>query len=618
MSDLTGSGNVDENALKKTMDQEQAVAQNIVERCLEMLRRDPGWAEIVKMWSMHDRVGLAWKRYDRLEWIHGANERKMYGTIAMMKSHELELRPKSHAPTTTSTRKGKKLTEPAPVEGFLIRLTSQKGAHQKMGKLFYKRLYFSTHNQYLVFSRPAKAYPPPPPNLPVSSNPDGPDAHEIAQKIPLVYAVNPYPIHDGKVKWLAHNQHHHVDVAQRDDDAHDEAERNLNIVLDSDGFIDMCDIKKVRKIHRGATPADDNIEEGSDVDFDEDVDDTATDDGTTTELEDERCFELLLNNGLVVRLQAYDKTTMREWKKRLRELVRYWKHRVTEEMEFYKVTRKQNLEELRIDEDAEATMGQFAKKWEVTQTYASPELYNMCGISCCRTIHLSGSLYRKPRLHSSFALASVLLVPGHLLVYSPRLRSRTGRDIPTIHHERQSALDLDLSQCYLYSGLLTENELLYTNKTFDSNRPGRSGLHRWYPDNSWRVSDEDVMCTFVLWYQRRKEWLRVPGSSAVKALAAMTGDDAETSISKNRRRRDSEASDREGGSSTRATLKRVSQLGVKGRSIVFKARSRAERDRWVLALSTEIDRLAGAEHVRLTTDNKMRDSAQQSGNSTTS
>lgn len=597
-------GSVDENALKKTMDEEQAAAFKITQKCLDMLCKDPSWAEILDTWLRHERIGLAWKRYDRLEWIHGANERKMYGTIAMQKTHELELRPKVHGSTVTHGKKGKPQEEPAPVEGFLIRLTSQKGVHQRMGKLFYKRLYFSTFDRYLVFSRPAKAFPPPPPKLPASHGNGVPSAQELADKVPLIYAVNPYPItEDKEIAWLAHSQHRMTDTKQHDEDAQDEADRTLSILLDCDGFINLTDVTKVRNIKLGATAADENLDDGDEVDFDEDVSDTMTDDGTTTDIDHKRTFELVLRNGLVIRLQSYDATTKKEWKKRLRKLVKYWKNRTADELTLYKSTRQRNLDLLGIDEDAEAYIGQFAKKWEVTQTYASPELYNMCGIACCRTIHMSGYLYRKPRLHSTFSMASVILVPGHLLVFSPTLRTRSGKDIPTIHHERQHSLDLDLSQCYLYSGLLTENDLLYTNKTFDSNRPGRHGLHRYYAEDQLRVSDEDVMCTFVLWYQRRKEWLRVPGSSAAKALAARTGDadtNAPQSYSQRRASAASGKEDEAGGAGKRARLKRVSQLGVKGRSIVFKARSRAERDRWVLALSTEIDRLAGAEDVRLT------------------
>ena len=36
-------------------------------------------------------------------------------------------------------------------------------------------------------------------------------------------------------------------------------------------------------------------------------------------------------------------------------------------------------------------------------------------------------------------------------------------------------------------------------------------------------------------------------------------------------------------------------MGTTGRSVVFKARSRAERDHWVLAIQTEIERLTARE-----------------------
>ena len=160
-----------EEAILKTMREEQAVAQALIRQCLDQLEDAPQWAAVLEAWTKNQRIGLAWKRYDRLEWIHGANERKMYGTIAMLKSHDLELRPKTHYPTTVVTRKKKKtLTEPVPVEGFLIRLTGQQGRAKRMGLMYHKHLYFASHDQYLVFSRPTKAIPPPPPRQPMSQN----------------------------------------------------------------------------------------------------------------------------------------------------------------------------------------------------------------------------------------------------------------------------------------------------------------------------------------------------------------------------------------------------------------------------------------------------------------
>lgn len=177
-------------AMVKSVQQEQAVAQDIIKRSIEMLGQTKDYAEVIKQWTESGRMGLAWKRYDRLEWIHGPNEQKMYGSIAMARTHELELRPKEHYPTTAKTKKENILEEPAPVEGFLIRLTSQRGVDKRLGRMFFKRLYFSTHDNYLVFSRPAKAVPPPPPKLPGSGGARIPSAREISEGTPLIYAVS--------------------------------------------------------------------------------------------------------------------------------------------------------------------------------------------------------------------------------------------------------------------------------------------------------------------------------------------------------------------------------------------------------------------------------------------
>ena len=59
------------------------------------------------------------------------------------------------------------------------------------------------------------------------------------------------------------------------------------------------------------------------------------------------------------------------------------------------------------------------------------------------------------------------------------------------------------------------------------------------------------------------------------------------------------AEEYQGEGKTRQRLKYVSQLGVPGRSIVFKTRSRAERDHWVLSVGMEIERLQQGEEVRV-------------------
>jgi hypothetical protein len=57
-----------EQAMLKTMQEEQAVAQSLIRKCLDQLQGAPEWGDILDSWTKHQRIGLAWKRYDRLEW----------------------------------------------------------------------------------------------------------------------------------------------------------------------------------------------------------------------------------------------------------------------------------------------------------------------------------------------------------------------------------------------------------------------------------------------------------------------------------------------------------------------------------------------------------------------
>lgn len=380
----------DEVATVKSLDVERAVANTIIKRCMKVLEESPQWGGVLDAWLKDEKMGLAWKRYDRLEWVHGANEQRMYGTIAMQKSYDLELRPKQHYPTKTKFDSGASIEEPPPVEGFLIRLTSQKGRFKRLGKMFYKRLYFSTHNQFLCYCRPAKALPPPPPRLTLCGNSKIPSAQQIINRTPLIYAIEPYPIEHGEITWLKHGN---VSSRQKhDQEAFIEAERTDNTLLQAEGYINLSHVIRVQHVWRGSSPADVNLDQGPDVDFHEPVSDTPRDDGKTDQFDDVRTFELVLKNGLIVRLQAYNEQTKQEWMTDLENLVHYWKERLADDMNTLKLTRQLNLRNLGIDEEMESELGQFAEKWEVTRAEASPQLFNMCGISCCRTITVCASI----------------------------------------------------------------------------------------------------------------------------------------------------------------------------------------------------------------------------------
>ncbi|OJJ44397.1 hypothetical protein ASPZODRAFT_72002 [Penicilliopsis zonata CBS 506.65] len=535
--------------------EEHFAASAIVRGCMKMLEGRSEWADVLKRWSRTEKMGLAWKRYDRLEWIVGVNAEKIYGSIAMQTSHELELRPRQHYSTAVH-EENTKTEEPSPIEGFLIRLTSQKGVHQRLNKMFFKRLYFFTQDHYLLFCRPAKAMPPAPPRSSLDNNSDVPSAQKILDTMPTSFDVDPYTIADGEISWLDNGNQQHVQG--HDEEAYVQFKRNIHNTSESDGFIDLCRVQEVRTVRRGSCSADPNMDQGPDIEFHPEQRDTPREDGSTNQFDDERTLELLLHNGLVVRLQAYNSSTRDEWMKRLDSLVKYWKKRTVADITELKAVRQRNLESLDIDEEMESFMGQFGRKWEVKKAVASPQIHNMCALSGCRTIKMSGQLYRKPKRRSTFRRCHLILTEGKLLIYHSALRKRNGTEIPSIHQEHE--MTIDLHDCYIYSGLLTDSDLLYSNQTFDSNHPGHHALPRVYlASDAYTSSDEDTAISFVIWQPRRRNLFRAPE----------VGEEGQT----------------------KKTLRQVSALGVHGRSIVFKARSRVEKDRWVLSIASEIDRL---------------------------
>ena len=363
--------------------EESRVATFIIQNCMEMLEGRSEWSEVLKEWSKSDKMSLAWRRYDRLEWVLGVNEENMYGSMGMQDTHELELRPRQHYPTYIKYE-GERNDEPAPLEGFLVRLTSQRGVHQRKNKMFFKRLYFFTQNQYLFFCRPAKSLPPPPPKLNATTVSNIPSSQQILNNMPLSYEIDPFPVHDDDVAWTFSGSKEYL--RRHDEEAYAQLHRNLHNTSNADGYIDLCRVKEVRKTQRDASPADPNIIQGPDVQYNPEAQDTRRDDGATGDFDEDRTFEMVLDNELVIRLQSYSMETRDEWIERAGSLAKYWRARIAADTEELKTVRRRNLEVLDIDEGVESHVGQFALKWEVKKAVTSPLLHNMCSLSDCRTI----------------------------------------------------------------------------------------------------------------------------------------------------------------------------------------------------------------------------------------
>jgi hypothetical protein len=106
-----------------------------------------------------------------------------------------------HYPTQVRLGVEKRLAEPVPIEGFLIRLTAATGRQVRFGKLFFKRLYFTSHDNLLFFCSPSKAAPPPPPQF--QQRPTSEDEEISTNEMPVMWASCPYRLNPArKIQWL--------------------------------------------------------------------------------------------------------------------------------------------------------------------------------------------------------------------------------------------------------------------------------------------------------------------------------------------------------------------------------------------------------------------------------
>lgn len=498
-----------------------------------------------------EKMGLAWRRYDRLEWIDENNEEGIYCSWVLRKTHDLEFRPKKSYPTVVTFEDGVEMEEPIPVEGYLVRLTRWLGSgirHQRRHRfdvLFYKKLYFHTHDNILFFSQPDKAVPPHP-----SSDYSGeePSADGAASSL-LAYEVAPFRTNgDGEIEWLQGNSNEE-EVKRHDRAALYETQRRVSMIVSADGFIDLCEIDCIRPVERNLEETDQNIGTENDESLKSCFTTDSSNSGEISTFDDSTVFEIVMLSGTIIRLQAYNEHNRDLWIMKLTELSKYWKRHVYEDVARINEVRQANLERLHVDEDIEPFVGEANPKWETSSGLASPSVYHISRLAWSRSISMRGILYQKATKHSSFRRYYVILCHGHLILYSVYYRSPTGDAKHRADHRRYQSIALD--NCYVYSGPITLGDLLVgRERWFDRTNPGSHAIPRVYPDGWKSAEDESYRC-FVLWFGKKR-----PVTNKKEK-----------------------------------TVRLINRLGVQGTSMVFLARSRQERDLWVLALNYEIERV---------------------------
>ena len=510
------------------------------------VNRVPGYEKWLENTS---RPWFCFRLYDRIEWVVNNSELFYIQNQLLKDSFRLEFRNMSSKTPTSGTRA---IKAPTPIEGFLSRLSNTNGHERSLWRSFHKVLYFYSCKNLLFFTKYYRAEPP------ISQ-----DVEEELLSTEGIYEHSPYPIDENHhITWLKDK-----DFESRDLAALTELERRSQQIIKAQALIDMTHIKefrcvplrKVTKMQRLLLCllwyADPEL-----VD-DESIVDSA--------------FEIEMINGAVMKLQAPNRSLRDEWIRRIAELKNYWFLRKRDELRLQILVRNENLKRLNINEYVDSNIVQEAEYLELKRSTADPKIHNIDSIAMSECVLMSGFLYQKSRKHSNFHKFYVVLCPGYLVLFTIFKRSvkkGTWKKTPVFEHY----LTIPIADCYIYSGNATSLDLLERPLDNDPQFPTRHSLPRLYP-NGWKSNDDELVCCFTLWIGKKRNIKGKERASSKYFADNKSGRNIKGSTEENP-----------------GLAKMIQKLGFTGKSIVFKATCRQERENWTYKLLAEIDRFSGA------------------------
>jgi len=176
-------------------------------------------------------------------------------------------------------------------------------------------------------------------------------------------------------------------------------------------------------------------------------------------------------------------------------------------------------------------------------------LYNWCVLDKCKPITKSGKVYMRKGLYGQFKLVHLILADGHLMQF--RVLPHSALNLST--HKKTSLLD-----AYVCSGYLAAMSL--PRGQYDATAD--SAARRYHDGLEADDPEEDTL--FIVWYH--------PQPPLIMPTAK---EDPSSSATKN-----------------------LPSLSAKRKILVFRTRSKLERDAWCWALNCEIEKLVRTEKER--------------------
>ncbi|CAI4058141.1 hypothetical protein SKDZ_04G3260 [Saccharomyces kudriavzevii ZP591] len=542
---------------------------------------------LISKWDLENPVlGCALKRYDRLEWIPCDEDSLITGIFAFCQSHLIQYRPIVNCSRVTKSVNGEFLKEIPPIEGFLIRLTDKYGSvRTHFGKYNISTSYFFTCDNLLFSMKAYRANPPLPIDAITDDNSTEEEKEDIWKKwktIPEVYQQQPYPLNsDDHIEWM-NCQTTQDEYDSRDFYAFHCFHRRIDQILKTDSVIDLTEVK--------------NIYQGTSTDCEVDkikygVYKEACEMFWHRSYEVDNVSQSVINietsNGLLLKLLASSATVAEQWVTKLKKIMQYWKSKQKEDTDRLLKTRRSNAGLLMLSGEEETKIGENTLRWIIEHGRADEHTFNANGISLSRPLIQKGSLYQKPHKHSVFSRYYVVLISGFIVLFHCFHRSTTGFAKEVLEYAHYMTIPID--DCYLYSGTTTELDLLQRDRTFDEINYGSHALPRVYGDGWRSVEDESSRC-FTLWFGTRRalssDRSRKKGEETLYTHAC----DGQSNFVDRSPPVEADL-DNSNEPNNKDKIHFTKKLGVSGKSMVFMARSRQERDLWVMSIYYELERL---------------------------
>ncbi|KAJ2485551.1 hypothetical protein IWW37_005914 [Coemansia sp. RSA 2050] len=372
-------------------------------------------------------VGMAWRRFDRLDWVipcgaldstgnfkvSSVNE-LVVGPQLLEGTHTLELRILEHYPDAVEID-GTSVPEPLSVEGFVMLKRDKK---RRTEIVAYRPVLLASHDNWLFLIKAPRAAQ----NLDVSDSacdalPGRSDAHTSAGSMATGVQSDGDSVDSNQVVCYYHPNRR-------------TSSKQMSLAKY------MLNIAEVDQIVPIMHDYDDTTNEGSlrsesitsvDADSSHAPQAAGADSGThrakakgkllsflrAKKNRQMACkFKLVTRAGATVVLWAANEQCMHEWVRRLTELRYYWINRLLSDM-----TLRSQVGVINYALQGRRSREKDMPDWNEEKAWADRAIWHACLNLGCRDIIMSGTLYRKRHRHQGMRKVFCILTKGRIIEY---------------------------------------------------------------------------------------------------------------------------------------------------------------------------------------------------------